>query len=312
MTTKNILITGATGFIGSALLQRLLNQSVGNCRFILLSRKQQNLEGKYSQNIIWVEGNINDLDLMCSIILNYKINTIYHLAAQALITEYFNNPYLSYIDTVMGQVTILEAVRNVGMKHIEKIIIITSYKVYGNSKGPFTEETLFDPQNTYETAKSCQDLIAKNYFFSYGLPINIIRACNIFGPNDKNNERLIPKTIYLIKNNNCPEVFKTVRNNKREYLYIDDAIDAILLIEKKANPGEVYCLSGDIYLTIENIVNKICSVMEFPQGYNLIDDNIYSKESNEHKIDNSKLKKLGWMPKVMFKSGLIKCIESIQ
>ena len=312
MAKKNIFITGATGFIGSALLQRVLNQSVGNCRFILLSRKKQILEGKFSHNIIWVEGNINDFDLMCSVISKYRINTIYHLAAQALIAEYFNNPYLSYIDTVMGQVTILEAVRKVGMKHIEKIIIITSYKVYGNSEGPFREETLFDPKNTYETAKSCQDLIAKNYYFTYGLPINIIRACNIFGPNDKNNERLIPKTISLIKTNNCPQVYKTVRDYKREYLYIDDAIDAILLIEKKANAGEVFCLSGNIFLSIESIVNKICSIMEFSQGYNLIDDNIYLKESKEHKIDNSKLKKLGWMPKVKFKAGLIKCIESTQ
>jgi hypothetical protein len=61
----------------------------------------------------------------------------------------------------------------------------------------------------------------------------------------------------LIKNNNCPEVFKTVRNNKREYLYIDDAIDAILLIETKAKVGEVYCLSGNIYLSIENKSNSI-------------------------------------------------------
>ncbi len=305
-----VLITGASGFIGNALISRILKENK-NFHLILLSRNHQNKLHKENSNITWVTGNINDLSLISKILKEYKIKFIYHLAAQSIIKEYFNNPYMSYIDTVMGQVSILEAVRLTGIKSIKKILIITSYKVYGSAVGPFNESTLFDPKSTYETAKACQDLIAQNYAEVYNLPINIIRACNIFGPKDNNLDRLIPKTIDLINQNQQPEVYNSVRYNKREYIYIDDVIDAILLVTHKAEPGEVYCLSGKIYLSIEDIVVNILTYMNKPNlKYKIIKDNLYIKETNEHRIDNSKLRLLGWEPKTTFVTGIKKCIKS--
>lgn len=305
---QNIFITGASGFIGTALLEKLLKSALPDQRFILLTRNKIKVLNPISSNLIWIEGDINNFELICSVIKEYEIHIVYHLATPALIHEYYNNPYNSYIDSLMGQVTLLEAIRKNGMKNIKKIIILTSYKVYGNSQNPINEKSIFSPQNPYETAKCCQDLISKDYFNTYGLPINIIRACNIFGPFDKNIDRLIPKTIQLIKDNKQPEVYQTVKNNKREYLYIDDAIEALILICKNAPIGEDFCLSGDIYLSIEEIINQICILMNFKNGFLLVNDNIYSSESKEHKINNNKLLDLGWVPKFDFSTGISKCI----
>lgn len=311
MEFQNILITGAGGFVGSCLARRLLETTPNLHKLILLYHNEKPpLVGIDRDNVILVHGSINDYALMSELIAKYEISTIYHMASNAIVRKCANDPYNAYVTNVMGTVTLLEAVRNVGMNNIKKIVISTSDKVYGHAPSPYNENTLFMPQYTYEATKACQDFVAQNYFFNYNLPINIVRSSNIYGPNDPNLSRVIPLTIKSIHNGKQPTIYSGAKDYVREFVYIDDFIDAVLLIAEKAKPGEAFCVGETHATSVENLITTICNLMEFKPGPVTIEKNDKFKEIKEQKIDATKLKGLGWKPKVTFEEGLRNCINS--
>lgn len=311
MEFQNILITGGGGFVGASLAQRVLQHTSNLHRLVILYHHEKPASLSFSdERVVLVQGSINDYVFISELIAKYEITTIYHMASNSIVRKCANDPYNAYLTNVMGTVTLLEAVRNVGMNNIKKIVISTSDKVYGHAPSPYTETTLFMPQYTYEATKACQDFVAQNYFFNYNLPINIIRSSNIYGPNDPNLSRVIPLTIKSIHNGKQPTIYSGAKDYVREFVYIDDFIDAALLIAEKAKPGEAFCV-GDTHATsVENLITTICNLMEFKPGPVTLEKNETFKEIKEQKIDATKLRGLGWSPKVSFEEGLRKCIDS--
>lgn len=304
MQNKVVFITGASGFIGTALVQRLIAKN-SNSTIILLSRTSHFEEFSQHPNIISVIGDINNTELLTYIFQNHKVTHVYHLASEAIVSAYTKNPKQSYLDTVQGVTSLLEAVR-VSNVPIEKVLIGTSYKVYGRSDPPYNEETCFLPGNTYETAKACQDFIAQDYFRSFKIPVVIFRSVNVYGPGDKNVTRLVPRSFTDIQNGVSPTVYASFKDSVREFLYIDDLIDALLLLEEKANPGDVFCIGGESS-TIYDIVKKICHVSGYT-GEITITGNSSVIETQEHALDSSKIKSLGWLPKTSLENGLEKTL----
>jgi nucleoside-diphosphate-sugar epimerase len=176
--------------------------------------------------------------------------------------------------------------------------------VYGRSEPPFNEETHFLPGNTYETAKACQDLIAQDYFRSFGVPVVIFRTVNTYGPGEKNLTRLVSKSFTDILSGKEPTVYSSVKDSVREFLYIDDLINAMLILEQKAQPGEIYCVGGKQH-SIYEVVKTICEVSEY-KGEIKITETSHIPETKEHELDSSKLEKLGWSKKTTLREGLEK------
>jgi dTDP-glucose 4,6-dehydratase len=196
------------------------------------------------------------------------------------------------------------------MNTVKKVIVSTSDKVYGHASHPYTEETQFLPKYTYEATKACQDIVAQNYFYNYNIPLNIIRCSNIYGPNDPNTSRLIPNVIKCINSKENPKLHSGVKDFIREFVYVDDLIDAIFLIEKKGVNGETFCVGGTESVTILQLINKICKVMKHTKGVDIIEKPANFQEIAEQTIDATKLKKLGWKPKHSLEQGIAKCIKS--
>lgn len=308
---NNILITGAAGFMGQSLIVRLLKEGVNkDSKIVLLYYKNKSVEFSNKKNIVIEQGDLNDFILMCDIIKKYKINTIYHFASNSILKQCFDEPVSAYISNVMGTISLLEAVRKVGMKTVKKIIVSTTSKVYGDVNTPYNEKTLLKPKYTYDCTKACQDIVAQNYFSSYGLPINIIRCTNLYGPNDPNTSRIIPTVIKSINKKNKPQIYSSVKNSIREFVYIDDLIDAMFIIEKKAKNGEIFCVGGTESISIGNLVKRICKLMNYKGKIETVDKLAFFKESKIQLIDGTKLKKLGWKPKFTLEKGLIECIKS--
>lgn len=312
MKINNVLITGAAGFMGVNLYSRLLKSAdMKDSKIVLFYHHEKpSVDFSSASNVVAIQGSLNDYNLLCEIINKYDINTIYHFGSNSIVRKCASDPFNAYLTNVMGTVTLLEAVRNVGMNTIKKIIVSTSDKVYGHAPHPYTEETAFMPKYTYESTKACQDIIAQNYFFNYGLPINIIRCSNIYGPNDPNTSRLIPNVIRCINNKENPKLHSGVKDFIREFVYVEDLIDALFLIESKAVNGEVYCVGGTGDISIIDFINKICKVMNHTKGIDVIEKPANFQEIAEQSIDSSKLKALGWVPKFTLDEGLMECVKS--
>ena len=312
MKSNTVLITGAAGFIGSGLADRLIADSGdGNTRVILLYHQSNPLQQPQDRNVIAVRGSMNDYTFMSALISRYEINTIYHFASNSIVRKCANDPMNAYVTNVMGTVTLLEAVRNAGINTIERIVIFTSDKVYGHAVPPYNEDTAFVPKYTYESTKACQDIVAQNYLHNYMLPINIVRSSNVFGPGDPNLTRIIPNAIRSIRRGEKPIIFTGVKDYIREFVYIDDVVDGLFLINRTASKGEVYCIGGTETISIEGLVNKICQLMDYRGGVAIVDKPGNFQEIREQSIDSSKLRAMGWSPKFSLEEGLQACIDSV-
>lgn len=301
---ETIFITGASGFIGKALVTRLLKES--SARLVLFSRTHTFEEYKENERVISVLGDINNLQLLIQTIEAYKITTIFHLASEAIVSNYIKNPRDAYLSTVYGVTSLLEAVR-LAKNKVSKVLVGTSYKVYGRASPPYNEDTHFSPGNTYETAKACQDLIAQDYHRTFKVPVIIFRSVNIYGPGDTNLTRLIPKVFLDMGHNISPTIYTAFKDSKREFLYIEDLLDAMLLLKEKAGVGEVFCVGGE-NKTIMEVVEKIGAITKFSGNITLVDTQ-HVAETNEHVLDTTKLEKLGWKRKVSLDEGLQECFE---
>lgn len=311
MKSNTILITGAAGFVGSAVARRILDKGTDdNTRVILLYHQSNPLRHPEHRNAITVRGSLNDYTFMSDLISRYEVNTIYHFASNSIVRKCANDPMNAYFTNVMGTVTLLEAVRNAGGNTLERLSIFTSDKVYGHAPPPYNEGTAFVPKYTYESTKACQDIVAQNYLHNYKLPINIVRSSNVYGPGDPNLSRIIPNCIRSINRGEQPIIFTGVKDYVREFVYVDDVVDALLLINDRAAPGEVFCIGGTETISIEGLVQRICQLMDYHGGIAIVDKPSNFQEIREQSIDSSKLKELGWQPRFSLEQGLLECIRA--
>lgn len=311
MKSHTSLVTGAAGFIGSGMVQRLLEGGDnGNTRVIMLHHQSNPLRQPTQRNAIAVRGSLNDYNFVSDLISRYEVNTIYHFASNSIVRKCANDPMNAYFTNVMGTVTLLEAVRNAGINTIERIHMFTSDKVYGHAVPPYNESTAFVPKYTYESTKACQDIAAQNYLHNYALPINIIRSSNVYGPGDPNLTRIIPNAIRSINRGQQPIIFTGVKDYVREFVYIDDVVDAMLLINQKAGHGEAFCIGGTDTISIEGLVQKICKLMNYEGGISIVDKPGNFQEIREQSIDSTKLKQLGWTQRISLDEGLLRCVRS--
>src|SRR5258706_2423753 len=209
---KNILVTGASGFVGHHLFNALEKEGANVWGFSRNTSDKKIIK----MNVI----NFRQLD---AFIKDKKINILFHLAGTSLVEEGQSDPYNTFNINFNGTLNVLESAR---LNKINKIIIASTAHVYGNSIPPFQETDFARPSRPYETSKACSDLLAQSYADTFNLPVFIGRFVNIYGPGENNYSRLIPKTIKAVLRGEDVEMWGG--NALREYLYINDAINAYL------------------------------------------------------------------------------------
>lgn len=306
MLNKTILLTGATGFIGSWLLKKLLAL---DSKVVIIVRDKTKISKDLlkSKNLKIYEATIQDYDSICQIIKNNNFDLIFHLASKN--TNYGNNfDILETFDTIIkGTYNIFEACRLHGQKKL-KIILTSSREVYAEKNEDNFDSNSYHP---YEISKRSVDLIVKSYNQIFGLNIISVRPPNIYGGNDYNWDRIVPGTIKSIINGERP-IIRTNGSLLRSYLYIEDFITAMILIAEKGiinnDSNNIYDFDElELYSTLE-IVEKIISIsgnnLE-PKIENLSKDEKFKIEPN---IQYS-IKVLGWNPLYSTDKGLKKTID---
>lgn len=304
----NIFVTGGSGFIGRSLIEFYSFDQSNRITVLLRDYESRNEWLTKLNNVTIVYGDLTDINLLRRLIAEQEISHVFHCAAQSIVRICAQDPVSAYETNVMGTVYLLEAIRQVGMPHIKSIVVSTSDKAFGHSEPPYNEDTPLKPKYTYEATKSCQDIVSQNYFHNYGLPVKIARCSNVYGPGDPNTSRLIPNTIYRVLDNKAPQIYSEVAKYEREFIYIDDVVNAFNVISKHGVNGEAYCVGGTGVYKISVVVDKILALLGSTLLPEILVKSQNFKEIQSQYIISDKLSKLGWKPTHTLDQGLTETV----
>ncbi|HEX9792722.1 MAG TPA: NAD-dependent epimerase/dehydratase family protein [Planctomycetota bacterium] len=262
---RRVLVTGATGLVGSWLCKALLERGARVTAFVRdpdplseltlsgADRRVRIAMGKLESHAD-VERAVNE----------HEIEAVFHLGAQALVGAAMRSPLPTFEANVRGTWNLLEACR-VHADRVRTVVVASSDKAYGDSEQlPYTEAHRLEGRNPYDVSKSCTDLIATAFHHSYALPVVIARCGNIYGGGDLHWSRIVPGTIRSILRGERP-VVRSDGTLVRDYFYVEDAVAAYLaLAERIAQPGvagTAFNFSNEDKASVLDIVQTICKAM---------------------------------------------------
>jgi dTDP-glucose 4,6-dehydratase len=325
-----ILVTGGCGFIGSNYINYLLKSNLFNNKefdYIINIDKldycssEKNIvydsdcgdcgDGSCASKYVFIKGNICDKELLMSIFSKYNIEYVVHFAAQTHVDNSFDNSINYTIDNILGTHNLIECCRLYG--NIKRFIHMSTDEVYGElsiSCKDSEESSLLNPTNPYAATKAGAEFIVRSYYYSYNIPIVIIRCNNVYGERQYP-EKIIPKFITMLKENKKLTIHG-IGLTRRNFIYIDDVVNAINIIVSKGVDNNVYNIgSTDEYNVMEIstfILNHIKGSHE-----NIEDWVEYTKDRNfndfRYAIDTTKLNAIGWKKSVNFHDGLNRTIN---
>jgi len=249
----NVLVTGATGFVGSHLAKRLREQ--GNTVIALMHNPRSGLWPKESlEGSVMVNGDIRNLELLRETLARYEVKQVYHTAAMTIVKTAWKEPYGVYDINVMGTVALLEACR---LQDVEKILIMATDKIYGDGYLLDESHALKAESEPYASSKVGQVAAALSYAKTYGMNIILPVCCNIFGYDPYSN-RIIPNTVKFCLRGMSPVVFEN-DESMREYMFVEDTLRAFQeLMTDKPMPSGLYNFPTNWVLNQKDVVLKIC------------------------------------------------------
>ncbi|MCU0157975.1 GDP-mannose 4,6-dehydratase [Bacillus safensis] len=308
---KNVFVTGCTGLLGSYLVKELIDQGANVTGLVRDQVPRSNLyQGSQFEKMNVVQGTLEDMQTIERALGEYEIDTVFHLAAQAIVGVANRHPVSTFEANILGTWNVLEACRRQPL--IKRVIVASSDKAYGDQEQlPYDEDMPLNGKHPYDVSKSCADLISHTYYNTYGLPVCITRCGNLYGGGDLNFNRIIPQTIQLVLEGKAPEI-RSDGTFIRDYFYIEDAVKAYLLLaekmEEKGLAGEAFNFSNEIQLTVLELVDKILKAMGSELKPRILNQGTH--EIKHQYLSAEKARKLlDWKPDYSIDEGLEKTIE---
>ncbi|MBI5787779.1 MAG: GDP-mannose 4,6-dehydratase [Candidatus Schekmanbacteria bacterium] len=309
---RNVFVTGCTGLLGSWLTDELIRQGANVTGLIRDWLPQSNLIrlGAYDK-IKVVRGQIEDYDLLERTLNEYEIDTVFHLAAQTIVTIANRNPLSTFSANIEGTWKLLEACRRNPL--VRCIVMASSDKAYGDSKQlPYTETTPLEGRHPYDASKSCADLIAQSYYQTYKLPVCVTRCGNFYGGGDLNFNRIVPGTIRSILFNERP-IIRSDGSYIRDYFFIRDGVKAYLFLAQKMVEkslyGESFNFSNEIQMSVLDLTNKILQLMGREDLSPIVKNEVRGEIYHQYLSAAKARKVLGWAPDYTLDRGLRETID---
>jgi CDP-glucose 4,6-dehydratase len=253
-----------------------------------------------------VDGDVRDAGLVERALAQCQADTVFHLAAQTLVGTALRSPASTFDTNVRGTWTVLEACRRVG---VERVVVAASDKAYGSADElPYREDTPLRPRFPYDASKAAADLIARSYWHTYRLPVAVTRFANLYGGGDLNFSRLVPEAVAAALQGRAP-VIRSDGTPERDYLYVDDAVDAYLAIadlfdrDADAVCGEAFNAGSGAPTSVLELVRAVCAAAQVELEPDVRGE--AEGEIDRQYVDASKLRAAtGWEPRVPLEEGL--------
>lgn len=322
------LVTGCAGFIGSNFIYYLLSHhtdvKVVNLDKLTYAGNLENLKGvEGDERHVFVQGDICDKDLVADLIAKYDPEYLINFAAESHVDRSIANPEVFVQTNVLGTVNLLQRAKDAWYdakartwKPGRKYLQVSTDEVYGalGKTGFFTETTPLDPHSPYSSSKASADLFVKAFHDTYGMPVNITRCSNNYGPYQFP-EKLIPLMINNARGHRKLPVYGDGLQ-VRDWLYVEDHCKAIDLVATKGRSGEVYNIGGHNERTNLCIVRTIIAQLHDQLHDEGINEGLITHVTDRlghdrrYGIDPTKIhEELGWYPETSFEVGIGKTIR---
>lgn len=308
MKTKNILLTGGAGFIGSAFVESYISNFYQTDKIIILdkmgyaSSKERLKKWTDSDLCELFEDDINNRKLVRSIFETFKPEALINMAAETHVDRSIDSPDQFIQSNINGTFSLLEETRRYLQKHKSKnfkFIHVSTDEVFGSiDNEKFTSETKYNPSSPYSASKACSDHLVRAWHRTYDIPTIITNCVNNFGPY-QHIEKLIPTIIRKAIAGKPIGIYGNGKNI-REWIHVDDHCRAIMTILNKGEIGETYLIGSGTEKTNIQIANDICKILDFiiPSKRKYSDLITFVKDRPGHDlhyaVDSSKIRSLGW------------------
>jgi CDP-glucose 4,6-dehydratase len=307
-----VFVTGAYGLLGSWLVKTLLQRGA---RVTVLRRdavavSALALEGTEARVNV-VVGDVCDAALIERALGEYEVDSVFHLAAQTIVGVANRSPVSTFEANIRGTWTLLEACRQLGVR---RVVVAASDKAYGvHDELPYREEFALQPLYPYDVSKAATDMIARSYWHTFELPVAVTRFANIYGGGDLNLSRLVPECV-LSALQGRPPVIRSDGTLERDYLYVEDAVEAYLaiwgLLEDGRGGGEAFNAGGDRPHSVLEVAELVCRVAGTGVAPDVRGTGTPPGEITRQWVDSSKLKTMsGWAPEVSLEDGVARTVE---
>lgn len=296
-----IFVTGATGLLGGHLVRFLVDEGHD---VVTLVRDKRGYVPNYDEAahlLTEVKGDLCDYRTIERALFEYSIDAVFHLGAQTQVRISDGSPYSTLEANIRGTYTILEACRSYGK--LKRIVVASSDKAYGGQKPPYKETQSLVGEYPYDVSKSCGDLIAGSYYSTYGLPVVIVRCCNLYGSGDLNWQRIVPATCRFALLDE-PLTLRGAGRMKRDYIHVSDAVSAYLAaLQAKGIEGQAFNFGSGKPVEIRDIVSRILGILKSHKKPSISKG--HPKEIKHQWMNYSKARdRLGWAPTVSLGDGL--------
>ncbi len=310
---RTAFVTGATGFVGANLTAKLV---ANGAKTVCLQRDEGQPNSldllRLRDKVTIIKGQVDDLPLMSRVMNEYNIDSVFHLAAQALVGSANRSPVSTFESNIRGTYMLLEACRL--SPNVKRIVVASSDKAYGSHTDlPYSEDYALNGLYPYDVSKTCTDLLSQSFAHSFNLPVSITRSANIYGPADANLSRVIPGTILSILKGERP-IIRSDGTPIRDFIYTDDIANGYLMLAEKIDvaKGEAFNFGSGEPIGMLDLVNNIIRLMG-KDGE--ITPEVMLETKIENEIDAQYLSSqkvninFGWKPEIDLREGLKRTID---
>ena len=307
---KKVIVTGGLGFIGSNLIDLLLEKkySVLNIDKVTYSSNLYNVKNhKKNKKYKFIKCDIGDKKFK-KILFKYKPSCIFNLAAETHVDRSIDNPESFIQSNIVGVYKLLEYFKDYSKKYKSKLVHISTDEVYGDILSGRTSESYpYQPSSPYAASKAASDHLVSSYVRTYNIPAMITNCSNNYGPK-QHPEKLIPKLIYNILNNRPLPIYGK-GTNSREWIYVKDHCEALLKVFLKGKKGEFYNIGSNKNLNNIQVCSKLLNQAKksFKLGNSVKINFVKDRPGHDirYALNSNKIKKkLGWKPKINFDKGI--------
>lgn len=309
---RQVFVTGCTGLLGSWLTADLVARGasvVGLIRDVV--PQSQLVRSGTIDEINVVHGDVCDYALIERTLAEYEVDTVFHLAAQTIVTIANRVPLSTFETNIKGTWVLLEAARR--NPTVKSVVLASSDKAYGtHATLPYREDAALQGQHPYDVSKSCADLIARTYAKSYGMPATVTRCANLYGGGDLNWNRIVPGTMRSVLRGERP-VVRSDGTLKRDYIFVKDVVHGYLTVAQNMGEplvrGEAFNFGVDRPITVLEMVNAIIRLSDHPRLEPIILNEARNEIQEQYLSSEKAGRVLGWEAQYSLEDSLRETME---